>query len=373
MSQANAWVAADPKVHTVNQILYARIGSGVLIALGILFFCGVCYMRKEIQLAMGTVEETSKAISSMPLLIVLPVFQCLGTVIFLIIWVIYAVYIASLGKVETESISNPFNDLKISYRTYEFDRSATMYSCYHLFCLFWTTQFIVAIGSIMIANSVARWYFTRNKSTIGNSTVIAAVKQTLWYNSGTAAFGGLILAIVRAMRAILFKIQEGVKDSDSKAAEAIVCSCACCLWCLDNFLKFLNKNAYIQTAIFGTSFCESSTEAFYLVARNALKIGAMSYVTEALSILGRLFVTVLTSVLTYLLISHYIEDQLSSLLGPMFVVVILAYAVSDAFMDVFDMGSATVLQCFIADDEMFTEEESYAGGDLKRLIDDWDP
>ena len=32
-------------------------------------------------------------------------------------------------------------------------------------------------------------------------------------------------------------------------------------------MKFLNKNAYIQTAIFGTSFCTSSKEAFFLILR----------------------------------------------------------------------------------------------------------
>jgi hypothetical protein len=32
-------------------------------------------------------------------------------------------------------------------------------------------------------------------------------------------------------------------------------------------MRFLNKNAYIQTAIFGSSFCTSAKEAFFLILR----------------------------------------------------------------------------------------------------------
>ena len=41
-------------------------------------------------------------------------------------------------------------------------------------------------------------------------------------------------------------------------------------------MRFINKNAYIQTAIFGTGFCTSAKEAFFLILRNAARIAAIT-------------------------------------------------------------------------------------------------
>jgi hypothetical protein len=35
----------------------------------------------------------------------------------------------------------------------------------------------------------------------------------------------------------------------------------CCLWCCEKCLKFLNRNAYIEIAIYGKSFCRSAGDA----------------------------------------------------------------------------------------------------------------
>ena len=39
-------------------------------------------------------------------------------------------------------------------------------------------------------------------------------------------------------------------------------------------------------------------------------------------------------------------------------------------MSVYDMGIATILQCFVADEEMFSSDQRYAEGSLKNWVDD---
>ena len=131
----------------------------------------------------------------------------------------------------------------------------------------------------------------------------------------------------------------------------------------------MNKNAYIQTAIFGTSFCTSAREAFFLILRNMGRIGAVSYVSGAVLIIGKLFISATTTSLSYYLISDVIGDELFNLWGPIVLIFLLSYFVSDMFLDVFEMGISTILQCFIADEEMFDGDECYAEGDLQRWID----
>lgn len=98
-------------------------------------------------------------------------------------------------------------------------------------------------------------------------------------------------------------------------------------------MKFLNKNAYVQTAIFGTSFCKSSRQAFYLVVRNAARVGAISSVSSAVLFVGKLFISTVTTGLAYYVMTEQISDELYSVGGPTLVVFLISYFVSDFFMD----------------------------------------
>jgi hypothetical protein len=115
--------------------------------------------------------------------------------------------------------------------------------------------------------SVSKWYFSRDKSTIGNSTVLTSITTSMFYHSGTAAFGALIIAIIQMIRAFIAYLQRKADEMNSSIAKCVLCCFQCCFFCLEKCMKFLNKNAYIQTAIFGSSFCTSAKEAFFLILR----------------------------------------------------------------------------------------------------------
>lgn len=257
-------------------------------------------------------------------------------------------------------------------RQYTFDNYIYYALWYLLFCFFWTSNFIVAYGDMVIAMAIAKWYFTRDKRETGNATVISAFCDTGTYHIGTLAFGSLVLAVVQLIRAILAKIQQKVKQAQSSIADCLLCCCQCCLWCFEQCIKFLNKNAYIQTAIFGTPFCTSAREAFFLILRNFARIGAVSYVSGAVLIIGKLFISAITTTLSYIMMSQMLQDELFNLWGPTVLVFLISYFVSDMFLDVFEMGISTILQCFIADEEMFDGDECFAEGDLQDWIDKYE-
>lgn len=48
------------------------------------------------------------------------------------------------------------------------------------------------------------------------------------------------------------------KDAGSKCASCGLGACICCLYCLENFIKFINHNAYTVIAMEGYSFCTSA-------------------------------------------------------------------------------------------------------------------
>merc|ERR1712127_598186 len=144
----------------------------------------------------------------------------------------------------------------------------------------------------------------------------------------------------------------------------------CLLWCVEKCLKYINKQAYIQTAIFGYSFCKASREGFFLLLRNALRISAVSVVSGIVLFIGKVFMTVASAVGGYYYLEIHFGDQLNSLIVPALLIAAAAYAVSEMFNEVFGMAISTMLQCFVVDEEMFDDPgERYAPGTLASTID----
>lgn len=374
-TKAAEWADEVPQVYSDSSIAGARISSYILWFISAAFFLLVCFLRRAIQLAMGCVKEASRAIGSMPMIITYPIVQSVALFGFMAIWLVYAVFLVSLGEVKSVELdfslpASPFNT-QVAVRTYEFSDFVERAGWFLIFCYFWTSLFIRALGEIAVAMAIAKWYFTRDKSRIHSGTIWSSAVASLFYHSGTAAFGSLIIALIKVLRWFIAKLQKKAKEVGSKVVQSLLCCCQCCLWCFEKCIKFLNKNAYIQTAIFGTNFCTSAREAFYLIVRNAGRIGAITYVSTGVIIVGRIFITATTSAIAYFLMQERIDDKLHSLTGPVLLVALIAYYVSGTFMGVFGMAVSTILQCFVADEEMFSGEGRYAEGALRKFVDEY--
>merc|ERR1711998_64579 len=114
---------------------------------------------------------------------------------------------------------------------------------------------------------------------------------------GSAAFGSLIIAIIKLIRAVIMYLQKKAAKAKNKLASAILCFIQCCMWCIEKCMKFINKNAYIQIAIFGYSFCKAARKAFFLILRNILRITATSIVASFVLIIGKILVPLATTFL----------------------------------------------------------------------------
>merc|ERR1719391_816685 len=102
--------------------------------------------------------------------------------------------------------------------------------------------------------------------------------NTTVFHLGTLAFGSLIIAIIRC----------------------ILCMCKCCLYCLEKFMRFINKNAYIMCAIKSTNFCKSAQSAFDLIMRNLVRVAVLDRVVDFLLFLGKLVIVLITGAVSYL-------------------------------------------------------------------------
>merc|ERR1719348_1715260 len=188
---------------------------------------------------------------------------------------------------------------------------------YNVFMLFWGMCFVSALGEMVLAGAFSSWYWTFDKSDVPALPVLKSIGRTFRYHTGTLAFGSLIIAIIKMIRLALQYIQDKLeeKGADNPVVKVILCLCKCCFWCLEKFMKFINRNAYILTAIYGSNFCKSAKEAFSLILRNMVRVAVLDKVTDFLLFLGKVVVTVAVALLSFLYFSGGINT--SSVPSPM--------------------------------------------------------
>ena len=270
----------EPGPHSPDEIKGLTYIAYFVLGCGAAWALFICCIRKRIVLAIGCVKEAAKAMQAMPVITVYPVFQVIGVLLFLLPWCTYVTYLASSGEVKVGCIkmsasgladqatnayaqadavssgtdyeeSSTCGEGDLLFKTMEYTDNTRLAGLYLLFCWFWTSQFVIAAGQLVVAMSVAAWYFTKDKKTVGNHTFFASARKAMYYHMGTAAFGSLIIAIIKTIRVIVAYLQKKAAKSKNALLKAVLCAIQCCMWCLEKCMKFLNKNAYIQTAIFG--------------------------------------------------------------------------------------------------------------------------
>ncbi|MEE6523568.1 hypothetical protein FKM82_022547 [Ascaphus truei] len=106
---------------------------------------------------------------------------------------------------------------------------------------------------------------------IDNTFLCYITLFSIRYHTGSLAFGSLILALVQIVRIILEYLDHKLKASQNAFARFLLCCLKCCFWCLEKFIKFINRNAYIMIAMYGKNFCTSAKEAFFLLMRNVIR------------------------------------------------------------------------------------------------------
>jgi hypothetical protein len=200
--------------------------------------------------------------------------------------------------------------------------------------------------------------------------------RTMRYHLGSLAYGSLIIAIVQLIRAGLMYMQHQLKKSQNRVAMYILSCLQCCFACVEKVLKFLNKNAYIEIAVYGYDFCEASRTAFMLLLRNAVRILVVDRVADFMFFLGKVMVTLLTAVIGAAMLQRpqYVgnDEDTGRFWGvSLILIVMLSYVIASAFMAVFDMAINTMFLCFCEDSERNDGKTKpyYMDDSLRQFVD----
>merc|ERR1712072_334164 len=364
---------------------FATTVSSAYTSFGVMAFCllFIACMYSRIKLAIGCISEAARCIKDQPSMNLFPGFQFVLNLIFLIFWISGCMFIAASGDIEPKTISIPTGASSVSLtgvaKKVTLSNQLWLMSWFWLFGYFWVTQFIAALGEMVLAGAAASWYFRTEemqKEPI-KKPLLKSFKRALKYHLGSIAFGSLIIAIIKFIRAVVAYVQAKCNKAAGKAGaigklvKVVLCAIQCCIWCMEKCMKFINRNAYILIAIHGISFCTAAKRAFFLILRNIARIGAVALLSTIFLFLGKMFIcAVPTTAGAFLLVMNK-DTKVEAPAVPLALIAIASYIVGSSMMAVYGMTIDTMLVCFVGDEEANKDKFGgpyYATGALKSFV-----
>uniref|UniRef100_A0A8C8VGY3 Choline transporter-like protein n=1 Tax=Pelusios castaneus TaxID=367368 RepID=A0A8C8VGY3_9SAUR len=402
---------------TTNLSVYSNVQETWLVALivlavveGILLLL-LIFLRKRILIAIALIKEASRAIAYMMSTLFYPLVTFLLLIICVAYWAMTALYLATSGtptyrvtssnssapgcsSISGNETCNPMTFNASQYQPCEvvgctfyaynteglFQRNLFNLQVYNVVGLLWVANFALALGQCVLAGAFASFYWAREKPRdIPACALISSFLRTLRYHVGSLAFGALILTIVQLIRIILEYLDHKLKGAQNPFTRCLLCCLKCCFWCLEKFIKFLNRNAYIMIAIYGKNFCTSAKNAFKLLMRNIIRVVVLDKVTDLLLLFGKLLVVGGVGVLAFFFFSGRIpindarfrSPSLNYYWLPILTVVVGAYLIAQGFFSVYSMCVDTLFLCFLEDLERndgSVEKPYYMPTSLMRLL-----
>ena len=137
---------------------------------------------------------------------------------------------------------------------------------------------------------------------------------------------------------------------ENPVAKAVVWAIRCCIWCLDKYVKYINKNVYIQCALQSKNFCSSAMESFYLMIRHMGKFSTMGLISGLMSMIGKGLVAGLSAWITIMAVEAKYPEVKKPIVPAVFVGV-MGFYVSGIFIGIWDYASLAILHCFILDND----------------------
>uniref|UniRef100_A0AAX7TLR4 Choline transporter-like protein n=1 Tax=Astatotilapia calliptera TaxID=8154 RepID=A0AAX7TLR4_ASTCA len=325
------------------------------------------FLWKRILIAIALIKEASRAIGHMLCSLFYPLFTFLLLAVVIAYWGVTAVFLST----SNQPIYKIFNETNCDYSRQTCDPAVSfspLYLCtpyhkylialqfYNVFLFFWCANFVLGLGQMTLAGAFASYYWAAKKpDDIPAFPVFSSLGRSLRYHTGTLAFGSLILSIIQIIRVLLEYLDHKLKGAQNKFAKFLLCCLKCCFWCLEKFVKFLNRNAYIMSAIYGKNFCTSARDAFFLLMRNVIRVAVLDKVTDFILFLGKLLIVGLLGVFSFFFFSGRVKafqntaPTLNYYWVPILTMVVCSYLIAHAFFSVYSMCVDTLFLCFCED------------------------
>lgn len=371
------------EVDTTSQDLW-KACAYIMLILTIVQFMLTAYFGKKINIAAAIIQEASKAIGEMPLLMAFPIFPCV-IIVGLILWFLYgaaAIYTMADVSGVTEVASTAAGNATAGITDVPDSAMKDYLLVFHFFMFLWMNQFVQGIALMVIAGAVTTWYFRPREMDedgrpLKGNPILNAVKRTLFFHAGSVAFGSFLVAVVQLLRAILAYLDKQSQNAQKKnCILKLIFKCvACCLWCFEKCVKYICRQAYVIVIMDSKSFCAAAFSVFGLLTTNTAQMGLVAMISTYVMLLGKVVIDLACVAACYLWLSSdttYTDDTkatyVSNALFPTLICAMVAHFVASVFLTVYDMAIETILIAYLRDKDNNEPGEYYMGESLNKFM-----
>ncbi|XP_063226885.1 choline transporter-like 1 isoform X1 [Bacillus rossius redtenbacheri] len=337
----------------------------------------VAAVRKSVGFMAQLFQESAECLADMPALFLQPLLTFLALVAFFSLWVYVIVCLATSSYPGTESyfpfsgsgpsptaapvssrsalrqegtdsplLTNISLSKMKSFTWLRFVEPAWVPYMWwvYLVGLIWVSEFFLSCQQMVIAGAVAQWYFSQGKNE--SCSVLSSMGQMFSFHLGSVVKGSFLITLFKLPRLVLtyidFKLRQA-KEAGSTCALHLLRCCVCCLYCFEQFIKFMNHNAYTVVAMEGTSFCTSARIAWNALVSNALNLATVNSIGDFILFLGKCIVTAVTGSIGLLIMKH--NPHLHFYAIPTLVVCIFAFFIAHSVISLYEVVIDTMFLC----------------------------
>jgi hypothetical protein len=351
------WVAKfqggfDGVPHFGNDEHNFYVGVGCA-ALGGVLFCVVCYAQSSVEKAIKTVKTTADCMTDCPTLMLTPLIEITSKFVVLVSMMAGFSLLVTCGSVKNG---------KGVYREFEYSDEQRMMLAFYVLMMLWMVELLTSLSQFAIAYAAQDWYYVAyengRKTRVRSNGALRGYCVGLMYHLGSLALGSFLVAMLRFVRMFLEWVARMAKDRGDAMGAIIARIVGCLVWCFEQFVRFVNKNAYIEMAIKGKGFCTSAQVAVKTMVGEFLAFGMLAGATWIIQLAGIGIIASVGAMLTWMMCwnldpfnnqasKHYVSD-------PVFVTgcaSVICALVGLAFAVVFDTVADTMLYCIAKDAE----------------------
>ncbi|CAH8273746.1 unnamed protein product [Arabidopsis lyrata] len=306
----------------------------VFLIIGIIVWIIVANWHR-IELTIQIISVASDALSkNLKLFVVLPLLT-LGLVVYYVPIVVFLVFARFNGKFVPRELDSHY------FCEWKEDSWVPAYYALAILTMLWSLAVMVEMQVYVISGAIAQWYFSKEDS-VPKKCIRSSLRNAFGQSFGTICVSGLLICIVRVVRAIV----DNAREENPQGIVNLVLRC--CANALLGALDYLNKFTINFAAITGEAYCTSAKMTYELLRRNLLSAVFVETVSTRI-LTGIVFVlSAAYAVATWAVLRGVtnlgIDSYLVAILAWLLLIVVLAF-----FVHVLDDVIDTIYVCYAID------------------------
>ncbi|XP_010446373.1 PREDICTED: choline transporter-like protein 1 [Camelina sativa] len=321
-----------PLAYRILVLVFVFLVIGIIVWIIVWIIVGNWHI---IELTIQIIGVASDALSkNLKLFLVLPLLT-LGLVLYYAPIVVFLVFARFNGKFVPRELDGDY------FCEWKEDSWVPAYYALAILTMLWSLAVMVEMQVYVISGAIAQWYFSKEES-IPKKCIRSSLRNAFGQSFGTICVSGLLICIVRVVRAIV----DNAREENPQGMVNLVLRC--CANALLGALDYLNKFTINFAAITGEAYCTSAKMTYELLRRNLLSAVFVETVstrilTGIVSVLSAAYAVATWGVLRG--VSNLGKDSyLVAILAWVLLIVILAF-----FVHVLDDVIDTIYVCYAID------------------------